>query len=88
MSWLYLLLSIAAFAVALKTSSNALMAVALLAGLGLLGAWLMGLLASRMESRSGDPATIIDPVELQRMREQAEARRAAVDAGSEPPQVG
>ena len=60
----------------------------LLAGLGLLGAWLMGLLASRMESRSGDPATIIDPVELQRMREQAEARRAALDAGSEPPQVG
>ncbi|HZX80142.1 MAG TPA: hypothetical protein VFE72_04200 [Lysobacter sp.] len=83
MSWLYLLLSIAAFAVAFKTSSAALMAIALLAALGLLAAWLMGLLASRMESRSGDPESIVDSVELHRLQEQAEARRAA--AGVEPP---
>ena len=87
MSWLYLLLSIVAFGVALKTSSGLLMAVALLAGLGLLAAWVMGLLASRVESRSGDPSTIIDAVELQRMREQAEARRVAAEVGSEPPQA-
>jgi len=84
MSWLYLLLSIAAFAVAFKTSSTALMAVALLTALGLLAAWLMGLLASRMERRSGDPSTLVDPVELHRLRERAEARRAAADTGTPP----
>ena len=64
------------------------MGVALLARLAVRGAWPGGLRAGGVKTRSGDPAPIIDPVELQRMREQAEARRAAVDAGSEPPQVG
>ncbi|AXK73196.1 hypothetical protein DWG18_13480 [Lysobacter sp. TY2-98] len=85
MSWLYLLLAIAAFAVAFKTGSTALMVIALLAGLALLVAWLMGVLASRLESRSGNPAMIVDPMELQRMREQAEARRAAAANGAAPP---
>lgn len=80
MSWLYLLLAFAAFAVAFKTSSAALMVVALLAAFGLLLAWLMGVLAARLESRSGDPAMIVDPAELARLREQAEARRAAAAA--------
>ncbi|GAB1595031.1 hypothetical protein [Lysobacter claricitrinus] len=79
MSWLYLLLAIAAAAIAFKTASTALMVVALLVALALLVAWLMGMLASRMESRSGDASMIIDPVELTRLREQAEARRAAMD---------
>lgn len=85
MSWLYLLLALAAFAVAFKTASTALMVITLLVGFALLVAWLMGILAARLESRSGNPAMIIDPVELHRMREQAEARRAAAATGAEPP---
>ena len=83
MSWLYLLLAVAALAVAFKTASTAVVVVALLAAFGLTLAWLMGMLASRVESRSGDPSMIVDPAELMRLREQAEARRAA--AGAAPP---
>ena len=78
MPWLYLLLALAALAVAFKTTSVAVLAICLLAGLGFAIAWLMGVLARRIEDRSGSPAMMIDPVELQRLREQAEARRAAV----------
>ncbi|WP_166211964.1 hypothetical protein [Cognatiluteimonas telluris] len=77
MSWVFLLLAIAALAVALKTTSVALTLVCLLAALGLLLAWVLGLLAQRVGSRSRDEATMLDPVELRRLREQAEARRAA-----------
>ncbi|WP_133501342.1 hypothetical protein [Cognatilysobacter terrigena] len=86
MSWLYLLLAIAAFAVAFKTASTALMVVALIVAFALVIAWLMGLLAARLESRSGNPAMIVDPAELTRLREQAEARQAAA-ANTEPPTV-
>ena len=77
MPWLYLLLALAALAVAFKTTSVAVLAICLLAGLGFAIAWLMGTLARRIEDRSSSPAMMIDPVELQRLREQAEARRAA-----------
>ena len=84
MSWLYLVLAIVALAVAFKTASTGLMLFALIAAFGLLLAWLMGLLAARLESRSGDPSMIIDPAELNRLREQAEARRAAAPAAAGP----
>lgn len=84
MSWLYLLLAAAAIVVAFKTASTGVMVAALLAALGLLLAWVMGLLASRMERRNGDPAMIMDPAELLRLREQAEARRAAAAAALPP----
>lgn len=86
MPWLFLLLAIAAFAVAFKASSIALAALCLLAALGLLVAWVMGLLAQRVGSRSRDEATMLDPQELRRLREQAEARRAiAGNSPTEPP---
>lgn len=86
MPWLFLLLAIAAFAVAFKTTSVALVALCLLAALGLLVAWVMGLLAQRVGSRSRDEATMLDPQELRRLREQAEARRVAAETPpSEPP---
>jgi hypothetical protein len=69
MVWLYLLLALAAFAVALKSTSVALVVVCLL--------------ARRIGSQSRDESLILDPAELRRLREQAQARRAA--AGSEPP---
>lgn len=80
-AWVYLLLAIGAFAVAFKTASVGLMAVCLLVGLGLLLAWIMALLARRIDSRSRSEHAMIDPDELRRMREQAEARRAAAAPG-------
>lgn len=82
MPWLFLVLAIAALAVAFKTTSVAVLVLCLVAALGLTLAWLMGALARRVEERSGSIAMIIDPAELQRLREQAEARRAAAQAGS------
>lgn len=83
MPWVFLLLAIAAFVVAFKATSVALVALCLLAALGLLLAWVLGLLAQRVGSRSRDEATMLDPVELRRLRDQAERRRT--DAPSEPP---
>ena len=86
MSWLFLLLAIAAFVVAFKTTSVALAALCLLAALGLLLAWVLGLLAQRVGSRSRDDSALLDPAELRRLREQAEARRAAAEGeGPVPP---
>lgn len=76
MSWVFLLLAIAAFVVAFKTTSIALAALCLLAALGLLLAWVLGLMAQRVGSRSRDDSALLDPAELRRLREQAEARRA------------
>lgn len=83
MPWVFLLLALAAFAIAFKTSSLLLAAACLLIALGLLVAWAMGLLAQRVGSRSRDESMLIDPQELRRLREQAEARRA--QASQEPP---
>lgn len=85
MPWLFLLLAIAAFAVAFKTTSMALSILCLLAGLGLLVAWIMGLMAQRVGNRSRSDAMMLDPVELKRLREQAEARRAADASSPESP---
>jgi heme A synthase len=75
--WLYLLLAAVALAVAFKTSSIALAILCLLVALVLTGAWVLGLLAQRVGNRSRDAQMMIDPQELRRLREQAEARRAA-----------
>ncbi|ROU08675.1 hypothetical protein [Lysobacter enzymogenes] len=84
MPWVYLLLAIAAFGLALKTTSPGLMAVGLLAALGLLIAGVMGLLARRLDNSSRDVSSMVDPAELRRLREQAEARKLAASQ-SEPP---
>jgi uncharacterized protein HemX len=86
MPWLFLLLALAAFAVAFNTSSMALAVVCLLAALGLMVAWVMGLLAQRVGSQSRDDSQMLDPQELRRLREQAEARRAATAASPPPPE--
>ena len=81
MAWLYLLLALAAFAVALESTSVALSVICLLAALGFLIAAALGLLARRIGSQSRDESLILDPAELRRLREQAQAGRAA----GEPP---
>lgn len=90
MPWLYLLVALAALAAAFNTTSVALLMLCLLVAFGAMLAWVMGLLAQRVGSRSRDDTMMIDPVELRRLREQAEARRRAAEAGTagagiEPP---
>ena len=85
MHWLLLLLAFGALAVALKTSSIGLMVVCLLAALGLLLLWVLGWYSARVGSRSRDETSMIDPAELRRIREQAEARKLAASQ-AEPPQ--
>jgi hypothetical protein len=86
MHWLYLLLAFAALAVAFKTTSVAVLMVCLLAALGFFLAWVLKLLAARVDSQTRDSSLIIDPAEMRRLREQADARRAA--AGAPPTQPG
>mgnify|MGYP001344789155 CR=1 FL=1 len=81
MYWLYLLLAIGALLMALKTTSSGLMVLCLLAALVLLVLWVAGMYSARMAGRSRDPSLMIDPVELRRLREQAEARKAAAGNG-------
>lgn len=78
--WLFLLLALAALAVAFKTDSMGVVVICLLAAFGLILAWIMGLMAQRVGSRSRDDSQILDPVELHRLREQAAARRAAAES--------
>lgn len=85
MPWVYLLLALAAFAVAFVATSPWLAVLASLVALGFLAAWVMGLFAQRVGSRSRDETQMLDPQELRRLREQADARRAAAagQAGEE-----
>ena len=77
MPWLFLLLAVAAFAVALNASSMALVVLGLLAALACTVAWVLGLLAQRMGNRARDDSMMLDPMELKRLRDEAEARRAS-----------
>lgn len=77
MIWLYLLLAIAAFVIALKTTSMVVVILCLLAALGFLIAWVLGLLAQRIGNQSRDVEVMLDPQTLRRLREQAEAREHA-----------
>jgi membrane glycosyltransferase len=86
MPWIYLLLAIAALAVAFKTTSMALLVLCLLAALGLLLAWMLSMLAQRVGSRSRDESLMLDPQELRRLREQAQARQAAALGQARPPE--
>lgn len=77
MAWMYLLLAAAAFAVAFRSESIAIVVLCLLVACAAALAGALGLLTQRIGRRSRDDAALIDPVELQRLREQAEARRRA-----------
>jgi hypothetical protein len=85
MPWIYLLLALCALGLALVSKSTVLTVLALLAALALLVFWVLGLLASRVDAGSRDVSMILDPKELQRLREQAEARRLAQSAGRDAP---
>ena len=85
MHWLFLLLAVGLLGVALKTSSMGLMAACLLGSLGLFVAWIMTWYAARIGSTQRDETQMIDPVELRRLRELAQARKAGTPPPGEPP---
>lgn len=77
MPWLYLLLGLLAMGVALKTASSGLMALSLVVALVFFVLWLVGLYSARVAGRGRDVSAMIDPAELRRLRELAEARKTA-----------
>src|SRR5690606_25283040 len=81
MHWLYLLLAIGALLLALTTRSSALLGLALLAAAGFLLAWAAGWYRERVGDGRRDEMAMIDPAELRRLRELAEARRRDAAAG-------
>lgn len=84
MHWVFLLLALGALAVAFKTSSVGLMALCLLVALAFILAFVLKLAAQRIGSRARDEQLMLDPGELRRLREQAEARRVAAGSAGEP----
>jgi len=77
MPWLLLFLAFGAFAVAFKTTSMLLMALCLLVALVLSLIGVMQLLAARVDGSTRSEAMMLDPLELRRLREEAEARKLA-----------
>lgn len=75
MPWIFLLLAIGALTVAFRTTSVAVLAVCLLAAMGLLLAWILGLVAQRVGNSRRDETSMIDGAELKRLRELAEQSR-------------
>ena len=61
------------------------MVVCLLVALALFVAWIMGWYAARIGDSRRDESQMIDPVELRRLREIAEARKAGLQPPVEPP---
>ena len=85
MQWLFLLLAIAAMATAFLATSTAVLAISLVAALVLFGLWAMSRYAARVASQGRDVSMMIDPAELRRLREIAEARKAAGNDAAPPP---
>ena len=77
MQWLFLLLALAAMAMAFLAKSTAVLALGLIAALVLFGLWAMSRYTARVSSQGRDVSMMIDPAELRRLREIAEARKAA-----------
>jgi hypothetical protein len=88
MPWVYLLLALMALAIPFKTSSVAVAVFCVLAALVFLLLWVLGLLSRRIGASSRNEAAMLDPRELQRLREQAEARRLGQAATRATPPPG
>ena len=84
MPWLFLLLALGALVLAFSTTSVPLAAIALLLALVFIVIGVLGLLAQRVGNQSRSEAMMVDPAELRRLREQAEARRSAGAASADP----
>lgn len=85
MYWLFLLCALGSFAMALKTAHMGLMSLALLGTLLFLLAWVRGLYMARFGDLQRDVVSIVDPAELRRLRELAQARATSADSETDTP---
>ncbi len=85
MPWLLLLIAVALFLAALGASSMAVVVLCVLGSLVLSIVAVMSLLAQRVDNSARSETLLIDPQELRRLREQAEARRAAAGEAAQTP---
>ena len=83
MHWLYLLIAVVLLLAASK-AAGWLVVVLLIGSLLLFVAWMLGWVSTRISSGARNDAQIISPDELRRLREQAEARKAAEPAPTDP----
>lgn len=84
MHWLFLLLALGCFALALKVPQMSLMLLALLGALMFLLMWVRGLYVARFGTLQRDISSVIDPTELRRLRDQAQARRQLEEDSDTP----
>lgn len=85
MAWLFLLLAFGALWLAFTAATPGLLALALLAALVLFVGFVLKLASDRIGSRSRSEQLMLDPDELRRLREQAEARKLAASAQNDVP---
>lgn len=87
MPWLFFAIAIALMALALTSPSTAVMVISMLGSLGLTLTAVMMLIAQRVGNSTRSETMLIDPQELRRLRELAEARRngTAQDAQTTQP---
>lgn len=85
MHWLSLLIGFAVLVMSFLTPNSAVMVLCWLVALVLFGYWLAAMYSARVASQERDVSMMIDPVELRRLRDQAEARKAAADATDQAP---
>ncbi len=85
MYWLFLLLALGCFGLAMKTPHMGLMLLSLLGTLVFLLVWVRGLYLARFGNLQRDISSVIDPAELRRLREQAQARQQPAQDDSDTP---
>ena len=85
MHWLFLLIGFAILVMSFLTTNTAVMVLCWLVSLALFGFWLAAMYSARVASQERDVSMMIDPAELRRLREQAEARKAAADTTDQAP---
>lgn len=80
MHWLFLLFAFTMLAFAFLTTSMQVLSGCLLAALAFFLLWAYGLYRSRFADTGRDMSSMLDPDELRRLREQAQARKQSQDA--------
>ncbi len=76
MHWMFLLLALAAMGFAFTTTSMAVLSGCLVGALVLFLLWVLGMYQAHVAGVGRDSTSMVDPTELRRLREQAQARRA------------
>ncbi len=87
MPWLLLLFAVGLFMIALSASSMTVVILCVLGSLGLSVVAIMSLLAQRVDNSARSETMLIDPLELRRLREVAEAKRAEATAVASTPSM-